>query len=484
MRIAYIVATCEKYIPTRVKYLKKTCLQYVDKNDIYFLSCKSDETNRIFGWDTSDEYNDLPFKYIEFFKNMNLDYDWYFFMDDDTFVFPNHLEKLIKDNGYNPNENYYIGKILDHVEHEWGIYLSGGAGRLVSKSLYQNFIYFIRWMPIESIHRHWCEDLNMGTWVQEINKTQQVFTLNNNDFHIEMDDSENEIYTAITFHHLKKEKHYYHLNKYLDQEWTTIVLVTDANYFLRTAITIQDIRVKGNWKGEIQVITTDFDLSKDYKDGYNVKELKFPQIETYELLEKIGPNGFSDGDGRELNKLTQWEKLHVFDDYFCKWKRVIFMDSGIRVFYSINNLLDLEFKGKFVCPNDLGDGPEKNENLFHCQISKDKPELIEELVNEFGEKILNSAYFLNCIWIYDTDILQVCKKEDMIETMNKYPIFKTNEMGIMNLLLNFKHGLWQPFPWKAPNGKYLFDWSDYNHPGSKPDDYCFLKYPSIGLGPL
>jgi len=109
---------------------------------------------------------------------------------------------------------------------------------------------------------------------------------------------------------------------------------------------------------------------------------------------------------------------------------------------------------------------------------------METLINEFGEKILDSPYFLNCIWLYDTDILQVFKKQDIMETMNKYYLCKTNEMGIMNLLLNFKHGLWQPFPWKAENGKYLFDWSDYNRPGSKPDEYCFLKYPSIGLGPL
>jgi hypothetical protein len=159
------------------------------------------------------------------------------------------------------------------------------------------------------------------------------------------------------------------------------------------------------------------------------------------------------------------------------------MDAGLRVFDQMDYLLELDYKGKFLCPNDQGDGPIKNNNTFTTQISHSKLDLVEKLTNEFGD-ILNSPYFLNCMWVYDTDLLNHINKQQFIDIMNEYPLCKTNEMGVMNILLTFKMKYWEPFPYKASNGKYLFDWSDYNHPGSKCNDYCYIKYPSIGLSDL
>jgi hypothetical protein len=67
--------------------------------------------------------------------------------------------------------------------------------------------------------------------------------------------------------------------------------------------------------------------------------------------------------------------------------------------------------------------------------------------------------------------------------MNKYTLCKTNEMGIMNLMLHFKYKLWKEFPLKASNGKYLFEWCETNNNFHTTwHDYCFIKYPvTIGL---
>jgi hypothetical protein len=82
------------------------------------------------------------------------------------------------------------------------------------------------------------------------------------------------------------------------------------------------------------------------------------------------------------------------------------------------------------------------------------------------------------MWVYDTNILKICNKSDLIDAMNKYTVCKTNEMGIMNLMLHFKHKLWIPFPLKATNGKFLFEWCETNHRSFTTwHDYCFIKYP-------
>ena len=60
------------------------------------------------------------------------------------------------------------------------------------------------------------------------------------------------------------------------------------------------------------------------------------------------------------------------------------------------------------------DGKIDDDQAFNCQLSYDKPELIDSLKSEFGEKILTSNYMLNCMWIYDTNILKLCDKNQLI----------------------------------------------------------------------
>jgi len=257
---------------------------------------------------------------------------------------------------------------------------------------------------------------------------------------------------------------------------TVFVSICDLNYFNRAKKTIIDVRTRGHWSGVIVLIVIDFEPNKNFIDFYNVSVVKFPVIDKTNLINKIGKY-FSNSDGRELNKLNQWEKMHVFDNYFMKWDRVIYMDAGLRVFDSLQYLLNLDYKNKILAPNDAA--PYKNPNkIFKNQISFDNLENIEKLKKDFGEGIFDSEYFLNCIWIYDTNILKICNKEQLINAMNEYPLCKTNEMTVMNLLFHFKYKLWEEFPIVNNNGKYLFEWCETNHKHHTTwRDYCYIKYP-------
>jgi hypothetical protein len=264
-----------------------------------------------------------------------------------------------------------------------------------------------------------------------------------------------------------------------EKESTVVVLITDKLYFPKAKQTILDCRTRGQWSGDIVLITIDFDLNENMKDLYSIHSVRFPIIDKSVLLEKLHRHGrFPDCDGREFTKLNQWEKLHVFDDYFRQWSRVIYFDAGLRVFDSIEeNLVKLDYKNAILAPKDTGNfktipTPFKNQISFHDE------ELISEIEKDFGNELFESEYFLNCIWIYDTAILDICNKAELIDTMNKYPVCKTNEMTVMNLLFHFKYNLWREFPKKASNEKWLFDWSELNCPTySTWRDYCFIKYP-------
>jgi hypothetical protein len=265
-------------------------------------------------------------------------------------------------------------------------------------------------------------------------------------------------------------------------ENTVFVLVTDKSYFYKSVVTINDLKTVGNWHGDIVLITIDFDLEDSYKLQQNIIEKRFPLIEKTELLKEIGPNGFSNSDKRELNKLNQWEKLHVFDDYFLQWERVVFLDAGLRVLDDVKYVLELDYHNSILAPNDASPNF-KSEQIFKHQLSYDNEEKIERIKADFGNEIFDSYHMLNCMWVYDTSILKICNKEQLIDAMNKYTVCKTNEMGIMNLLFHFKYNLWREFPLKASNDKYLFEWCELNHSFYTTwSDYCFIKYPlTIGL---
>jgi hypothetical protein len=257
---------------------------------------------------------------------------------------------------------------------------------------------------------------------------------------------------------------------------TVFVTLTDSLYYEKAIRTITDLRTHGKWVGPIVLITIDFHLNSHFKESHYITEVSFPLIDKTQLLDKI-KCAFPDGDGREINKLNQWEKLHVFDEYFNQWSRVVFLDAGLRVVDSVYYLLELDYKNSILAPNDAA--PYNNPfKIFKYQLSNYNQDLIDKVKIDFGEYIFNSQYFLNCIWIYDTKILKICDKSQLIQAMNDYPLCKTNEMAIMNLLFHFKYKLWKEFPITASNSKYLFEWSETNHPHyTNWRDYCYIKYP-------
>jgi hypothetical protein len=264
---------------------------------------------------------------------------------------------------------------------------------------------------------------------------------------------------------------------------TAFVLVTDRQYFHKANVTINDLRTVGKWRGELVLITIDFDLDEQYKLDNNIIEQKFPCIDKTNLLQKIGPTGFENSDKRELYKLNQWEKLHVFDNYFLNWERIVFLDAGLRVLDDVKCILDLDYKNKILAPIDSKQIIIRPTDIFRCQLDHNNVEVINLIKHDFGEDIFEKNYMLNCMWIYDTNILHICNKEQLIEAMNTYTACRTNEMGIMNLLFHFKYKLWTRLPPVASNGKFLFEWCELNNNFHTTwRNYCFLKYPvSISL---
>jgi hypothetical protein len=213
MKVCYIVLTCNKYFENRVQWQLETMFKHVDKQDIYFLGHTMDVDRRLYSWGAPDDYNGLPYKFVDFFRHLDIEYDWYMFIDDDTYVFHSRLVSLLEQ--YSPDQLCSIGKRLDHVkDSQWGAYLSGGAGTVLSNSLYRQIRGLLRSKEtVQDCAPHWCADICMGIWTRSI---PESVTIHYNAFHSDRYNSNTDtLATAITFHKLHTHPDYvfYHTSE-------------------------------------------------------------------------------------------------------------------------------------------------------------------------------------------------------------------------------------------------------------------------------
>ena len=259
---------------------------------------------------------------------------------------------------------------------------------------------------------------------------------------------------------------------------TVVVTLTDQTYFHKAKRTILDIRSRGEWIGDLVLITVGFDAPPNFIEYYRIISKRVEHIDTSKVIEAYKTNPIRPTcDNREFAKLTQWDKFYVFNPMFAYWDRVIFLDAGLRVLDRIQILADLPCKGVLMAPDDAAGYD--TEKRFGGIIETDRNPVVDKLFQEYDKSIMQERYFLNCIWMYDTALLKTISFEELVHAMNTYPICRCNEMTIMNLIFTFKYRVWKPFP-EFTNKKRLFGWTehdrDYGHTTWR--DFCFLKYSS------
>jgi hypothetical protein len=265
---------------------------------------------------------------------------------------------------------------------------------------------------------------------------------------------------------------------------TAVVTLTDASYYHKARRTIIDIRTKGEWTGDIVLITVGFNAPVNFLDYYNVIPFYVEHIDTTYLIEQYKRYPLHPTcDNRQYAKLTQWDKFYVFHEYFQHWERIIYFDAGMRICDRIEYIASLDCKDTILAPDDA---PAYDEyKRFGGIIQLDtNPDAAQRFIENYGAATLQKRYFLNCLWVYDTALLCSITFKELVDAMNAYPICRCNEMTIMNMVFSFTHNKWKPFPEYITDiygrNKRLFGWTEHDRDYGMHTtwrDFCFLKYP-------
>lgn len=256
-----------------------------------------------------------------------------------------------------------------------------------------------------------------------------------------------------------------------------VTLCDNSDYYRRAKLTIEELRNVGRWTGDIVLMAVDF--TPEPIPGVEIHQVS--HLSTDSLLDILRTNPLLTAqDDRWKTKLYQWDKLQVFTDWFRRWERVVFLDAGLRIIAEVQPLLDLEWKGCLLGPDDTLH-PASAGVTFRGQVDiVSNPEATRVLFADFPESILDErSYLLNCMFVFDTALLDTIPYQELLNAMDRYPIATCNEMTIMNLVFHFRHKVWTPFPAKV-GSRYLFGWneSNYTQPSAHWTDFHFLKYSS------
>lgn len=257
-----------------------------------------------------------------------------------------------------------------------------------------------------------------------------------------------------------------------------VVTFSDAAQWHRAKRTIEDIRGPGRWWGPLVYMAAahpngePFEPPRDFIDLYEVTVHPTNRVDTTALEKKLSEHPFSSGDGRERTKTIQWTKLRLFEPWITTYERVFYVDAGFRIFNNLSFVFTALQQGKLLALDDAHPFDESPAKTFGCQLEPiSNPAAFEALLQRFPGA-LRASYFLNCAFVFDTEIVLPDTFAELLDVMHTYPIFRTNEMGAMNVHFHLDRALWQKLPTEPVP---MWDWTERGQRTFR--DYVGLKYP-------
>lgn len=252
---------------------------------------------------------------------------------------------------------------------------------------------------------------------------------------------------------------------------SVVVVCCDEKDKHRAVMTLEQVRTKGKWIGDIVWIALDFTPNKEFILKWRIRVLERHAYDMSWLWKLRQQYPFQGTDGRETSKLIQFSKWRVFDYELKRYKYILYLDTGMHIYKPISPLLEMAQDNMFIAPDDRFpfDDPSKSFRQQWDQTSMS--EVYQQLQQEYTVLLENGSYFLNCLWLMDSRLIQPDTQQHLLALARRFPISRTNEMALMNLHFS---NVWKPLPERTLDGQRIFDWTQRQFI----EDYMMLKYPT------
>lgn len=248
------------------------------------------------------------------------------------------------------------------------------------------------------------------------------------------------------------------MNK-IHRKENNVAIALVANFkFLRKHFNrlLMEIRNYGKFDGEVIVITSIFCptfLIKYLDKKNNVKVIRFKKIKFSKQTEYSLDNLETYLDpNRNKTKKFQWHKLHLFDEKLKNWDSILYLDINMHIHFDLMPILDINVKDKFLA---RADSYPKYDKDLSTQFDNTNF-LFLNLNDKYDLSIKH--YFQTGVMLYDTELIDLNTKQNIINIVEEFPISTTNEQGILNLFFIHHLNKYEELPSYIEDYRTYFYW--------------------------
>lgn len=191
-----------------------------------------------------------------------------------------------------------------------------------------------------------------------------------------------------------------------------LVLVADDNYMNHAKSLFYNIKNTGKWKGDLCLITPSELDTEDKKtfDNHNINILK-------------------------VKEKSYYNKFFIFDEYFRKWDKVLYLDCDIFIFREMNEIFDMQVEENIIYASV------DNDKLYthFCQGWEHKTKLkVLNNLNGIYTGLMDYAFntgvlYFNTSMINEFTVIELFKLKEKYTLINNH----TNQKGTDQPILNF-----------------------------------------------
>lgn len=238
-----------------------------------------------------------------------------------------------------------------------------------------------------------------------------------------------------------------------------IVFFCNSKYFPKFKQTLHQLRNAGEYKGEIVLAIGDdlLDKQESIQNEYDVTVKHFPDIVFNDKF--LSYFNTIKRDGLWRNKIFQYHKFYLFDEYFKQWKYIFYLDCGVKIFRPIQTIIDSKSENTMLARNDPW-GPFINKWSLATQFDMECD--VFPPMNQLFHLDTIKNYFQTTIMLFDTQIIESTTFQDLNDLANKYPCSITNDQAIIALYYICINPKWKELPIED-DIQYFYDYKPRNN---------------------
>jgi len=280
----------------------------------------------------------------------------------------------------------------------------------------------------------------------------------------------------LTFSETQNEYVQQNVEDLVKSENVIVMLSTmDEIALRRLRETVEMIRTNGDYQGDIVILTPGSDhflySISSALDPANRRKVYFKVVPSLEGKVHLLPTWYS----RQKPNTKSWvylEKFFVYDLFFLNWKKVLYIDSGMRIWNHLQHVFELSEPGILMAHSD--GFPSYERKLIDACSCDEYPAQCSELTKYFRND-LSIDFFQSTFLLFEPESVVTFETVNHLFSLVDGFNFLEGDQTYMALYFHFIQKKWKQIPFQTKDQR-LWVYDFWTRDNRSIHDYIMFKY--------